>query len=755
MSIGTSLFLFALVLFLIGFPLLSLVLLLITLGLVVWCGAELLSAISPTPPRLGTSFAVGAGLLVFSTQGLLLMGVSPSIANWCALGSAVVISGRLHWLAPKPEESRFHRLSFELRAAVPIAALALGSLQPWLLWTAVPLLLMMWWYQKLGKSRLTVGLTACALAGGTLMSVQARPDRWWWFYQSNDLQFFESLSWTMSHWGFHVHPGSLTESIAGYHWLSYAFFGGLTHLALLDPWASLARLSGLLISILVASVLVAREDRELTLESFGFATLGTLIVVYPTIDSRLFSIFIAFAFIEFTKKYQMRSTSRRSLFVGLTILISLTLVFSKTTTAVVVALVLLASHAWQLALRRPLEGAIQTVTLCGVGLMSYFFVFREAGITSRASNLIPHLLSPNADMFEDFIRFLSGRSVAIQFGLFAVLLISRRQKVNSPWGISSLLTGLVLAWTSRDFPLAVDALYFSTPAFAMLLLESSSRLSFSENPRWQFQNPAAAVIFAISFFSISGINRLWSTLSSWGWPTQLSNLSGESIGRNGHLLILALTPVILLFLRRHPSRVFLLVCAALIGQIFGVRLQDYQESMARGVDSLSNPRGGNSAPFADLDLQIVGKYIRDNTPDDFVLASNNFCCHGDDWWRRIRNSIKIYDSTTGNDSLGLEPSWGGANYLLPAESRRRFLIQGPNFTDTAACYCGTSLSEEMQSYMTLSLEFANSPDESSLTELRRLGVDGFVVNLSLTDWRDWSGFATEKFTAGNFLFLEF
>jgi hypothetical protein len=105
--------------------------------------------------------------------------------------------------------------------------------------------------------------------------------------------------------------------------------------------------------------------------------------------------------------------------------------------------------------------------------------------------------------------------------------------------------------------------------------------------------------------------------------------------------------------------------------------------------------------------------------------------------------------------LGLEPSWGGANYLLPAESRRRFLIQGPNFTDTAACYCGTSLSEEMQSYMTLSLEFANSPDESSLTELRRLGVDGFVVNLSLTDWRDWSGFATEKFTAGNFLFLEF
>jgi len=56
--------------------------------------------------------------------------------------------------------------------------------------------------------------------------------------------------------------------------------------------------------------------------------------------------------------------------------------------------------------------------------------------------------------------------------------------------------------------------------------------------------------------------------------------------------------------------------------------------------------------------------------------------------------------------------------------------------------------------MSLSLEFANQPNTSTLVNLQRAGVSGFVVNLDLTKHRDWSEFAIERFQSGNYLYLE-
>lgn len=56
--------------------------------------------------------------------------------------------------------------------------------------------------------------------------------------------------------------------------------------------------------------------------------------------------------------------------------------------------------------------------------------------------------------------------------------------------------------------------------------------------------------------------------------------------------------------------------------------------------------------------------------------------------------------------------------------------------------------------MVTSPEFANEPSRLSYSELWARGVSGYVVNLSLTDRRDWSNFAVEKFRSGSFLYLE-
>jgi hypothetical protein len=45
-------------------------------------------------------------------------------------------------------------------------------------------------------------------------------------------------------------------------------------------------------------------------------------------------------------------------------------------------------------------------------------------------------------------------------------------------------------------------------------------------------------------------------------------------------------------------------------------------------------------------------------------------------------------------------------------------------------------------------------DRQLLDGLKGYGASGYVVNLSLTDNRDWSEFAIEKFRSGEFLYFE-
>ena len=125
--------------------------------------------------------------------------------------------------------------------------------------------------------------------------------------------------------------------------------------------------------------------------------------------------------------------------------------------------------------------------------------------------------------------------------------------------------------------------------------------------------------------------------------------------------------------------------------------------------------------FGTSDLIAVGKFIRDNTNQEIVLASNNF--YSDQFQ-------------------------GGFNYLLPAETQRRFLMQGLSFQTGLA-----SPSTEQIKRMNLSLEFANQPSTLVLKRLKEYGVKGYVVNLALTDRRDWTEFATESFKSGDFVFL--
>jgi hypothetical protein len=232
--------------------------------------------------------------------------------------------------------------------------------------------------------------------------------------------------------------------------------------------------------------------------------------------------------------------------------------------------------------------------------------------------------------------------------------------------------------------------------------------------------------------------------SQFRLATALGEYAWDIVKNSGLALVFLLViGMIGVFSRGRPRLVFAALLVSLVAFVTGGSLDSYRKALAWGPGIYENWRG-NSSPFAGDDLRQLAGWIRSNTPKDMVLASNNFCCAGIEWWEQVASYPKLHLANVFG-----EGKWGGANYLLPAETRRRFLMQGLRFQ------VGYGVpTEEQIDRLTTSLEFANSPSLESLHKLLSYGVSGFVVNLSLTEQYDWSKFATELARSGSFVFLE-
>jgi hypothetical protein len=240
-----------------------------------------------------------------------------------------------------------------------------------------------------------------------------------------------------------------------------------------------------------------------------------------------------------------------------------------------------------------------------------------------------------------------------------------------------------------------------------------------------------------------------STLIRLNSQLNLDNLVGEyfwEIIRGSGFIIVLCIVIIAFCSTASRAKTYLppLLIVMLLGFASGTSVGYYQRLQTDGLGQYLNWQN-NSAPFAQSDLRELGTWIRTNTDSDIILASNNFCCAGSDWWQLIAS-----DPTAHLNQVFGEAKWGGANYLLPAESRRRFLIQGLRFQTGYG-----APSDEQIKRMSISLEFANKPSRKVVEQLRFYGVSGYVANLTLTEHRDWSAFAVEKFRSGDFVYLEF
>ncbi|NCX76801.1 MAG: hypothetical protein EBX09_07185, partial [Actinobacteria bacterium] len=207
-----------------------------------WMGYQLLRAVHiavPTAQILGLGILLGGVLTSLLTLVLLSLNLANELSLVVlaviavAMRSGVRARGR-HLSSPESDGS-------VRRVVIKSVGLGLIGLNMFSLWG------------------ITLGLSILMLPGAGITELKSQESRrsystlvvltaaaaalglytWqpgWWYAQSNDVPFFESLTWSLARFGPDSHPGFLNGSINGYHYLGYLWAGTISDVAEAPPF---------------------------------------------------------------------------------------------------------------------------------------------------------------------------------------------------------------------------------------------------------------------------------------------------------------------------------------------------------------------------------------------------------------------------------------------------------------------------------------------------------------------------------------
>jgi len=705
----------------------------------------------------GAGFMVGAGPMVLFNQVLLALRLPPHLSQWLVICALTASTALFRWRNLASTVGIRAITPHEPLSILALALLVFGIRHQWILPFAVAVCLVER-SQTLRRRPQFAQIGFLGLVVGSMpLSAALRPDRWWYFYQGNDSQFFESIGWSASHWGVFEHPGYTGGSIANYHWLSYVLIGDINHLAGTPPWDVFMKVGVLLTCAALAGVLLSLRHKlshVVSLPSWALTGLAMTASSGAVYNSLAFSLPMAMSLFMLVDRFD---SARKRLRVATLIVTTLSLAFTKTSTAVVVVAVLFVILV--LGRVKPHLADFYPLTIIGVtGAILYVSLFRGASQLSALAIELPSVSYAAQAIWQ----LLTTPRTILQILIWTACLGAlRATNLRSLYRASLPFLALSLGATLAISLARTDPLTgFITPIFNFVTfyaLRTWHRSQSEDSPSTASLGlTKASILTVIGFVGGVNVGRVMNQIDlripSEGF---LYSAFWENARQSAHLVAATALLVLINLMPRLRRSVWALAgCIMLtLGLVVGANRSTYSDAVTLGPDPLQNWRGGNSAPFSDTDLRAVGKWIRENTPSDALLASNNFCCPGIEWWYAIIDNLDVYEQDP-DASVGVprfEPSFGGDNYLIPVETRRRFYMQGLGHQPIPL---GGTISQDQIDRMTLSLEFANEPSQRVANRLKSAGVDGFVVNLALTQHRDWSEFAVERFKIGNFSYLE-
>lgn len=718
------------------------------LGLLGVFGCELAKRLVGVKFSIAVGAVIALGVLVFVGQLLRVAGLNYHLSYWLPIVAMALLLVLFSRGTVTHTISRSFGLEQETLFVLALALVAMSLAHPWLAPFALAVSASDWLSRRTKPNRLLIGVVGCGVALSWLVSRELRPEKWWYFYQSNDAQFFESLSWSTVRWTIFDHPGLAGGSITNYHWFTYTAFGALSSLAQLGSWDALMKVGVLVLPALFASLFVhATDDLPKPFSIRWVAVvLGVIALEAIRTDSLVFSMIVGLVFL-----IMVLETRALPVTMGVTalfVLLSLILVFSKVSTAAVFGLVL-ALFAFFSAKRAERVAWMPVVVLFVVSLVAYIVFFR-GNDSQQVVNLQLNLrnsMNELSDLLES--RLLVN---ALIIGTIPFVVLSRRRLRDldslrlaiAVVAIFGLILHLVVAGKNTRY-LALPGIWL-VMWFAVQRLDAEFA-SRSDHLKTIWRRLSAGCLvssLAAGLVMPKILLRLDSRLNpesgvvGYVWGVVMS--SGALVG----LLFIAFA--LYRVARHRVTAAFVLV--ATLGVFAGHSTVQFSKLRDWGPGAYETDNPG-TAIFGNKKIEAVGRYVREHTSESAILASNHFCCFGASW------QIYGYSLTEFRYiSLGPTPTWsskGGGNFLFPVYTQRRFLAQGLGHQGFSG---EKSLEGDPFRRFRVSLEFANRPSQKALKNLKGYGVMGFIVNLSLTDERDWSEFAVERFRAGEFVYLE-
>jgi hypothetical protein len=672
---------------------------------------------------VGIGFAIGSLAAMCVDQ--LLVATPLKSFSWLLLpiaAMAIVSSPKLRGYATFSKNEKSLPLPF-------IALLLLVVLvheRYWPLYIAlsiIPLLLFNTFKPK-SMQKMVMRCTQGALSAITVVVafvvLQSRPSLWW--IKTQDFQFFEALSHSLTHWGSNDQVFVQGKPVL-YHWFSYAWMG-LTSKAIDAPtWLMQTKIAPIFVSLTILCLVIA------LLKHVGFTGWRASIVLvvfvllndfnfesFSMIFSYVWLLALAYFLIQWSEQQHWRlvfatsfmaagalgakSSNIAVLVAGCGMLFLFQLAQRKIKPVLVIAHGLTIAFALgvvylKLYFNSPYDATINLGTIgiaqdifgdvdslprpqfmfwSAIILLNLLLVYSVAATSMR--NL-------GNSAFKHFWQFYVGTIVATTTTL--LITVSYYEQEEYFLHAFVLFGSLIVGVAVGEFVQLLKTVNNRRPLVAastiMLLCVGAVRLAFRDDNSGEF------------------------------WAIQSRIINGSSI------VVLLLAAILIGFITRRRIQVarialVFVACSTLVAAF--TANDKWFTFQQRFQDEITQPQ------FSDfmIGAATIRDFLREAKtliPHDAIVASNYEC-----------DEPQCPVNSVGADRLDWEV--GGEAMLMTIYLERRMFISGYGFL-----WQNVELPEFAKERMRISSEFAATPTEDLASQLRQMGVDYFILDKSRVD----------------------
>jgi len=586
------------------------------------------------------------------------------------------------------------------------------------------------------------------------MSVNNRPPFWW--YITDDFRVFESLSISITEFGANNPLGALGTLGMEYHFMTYAF-SGLIDAAINAPtFLVLSQLLPMLTAIMLSAIIwlfIERDGGNKKLPNFLLAAMFPLFFDYSfTSPSYCFGLFFYLVALFFWT--DSRTSANWLLRIPINILLTIFIVTTKvsnlptvlTGLACVAGFGLIRHKEWRLI------AVINFLSSTSTAFIYFISFLANSRSGSQLSSSYPfgfaqRIAGDISTVDDQPTRIFVGLLVTSMFLALPILgsvLFIIRKHVALPMFSCFIVTAIPLMLITALFGGHAASGYFVLSSLNILNIALIVGLSgfFADLNPLDFAKKRIWILIGLIIFVSYGVQAL----------QVRSNGGGQNMILARALLsshwILSFSIALLWFLfqtkkiRQIPN---LLLVAVIIGELSFFAKISFQgrSQLTKGPELTQNQA---AIAIGTPDQVNVGIWIRENIPQNAIVASNYFCesaCYGADWFE---DDFKILD-----DTYNFPPSpngYGSFDMILPLYAERKFLIQGSRFL-----LVNGMDRNEIRSRMKVTLDFANKPNSLTYKALVDYEVSYFVVDIKATNCKSWIPFAEEMYSNNSYIVL--